>query len=248
MPKHLIFPQQNDALLVGDYRLPITIQNPDQVTGADISLIETMKEFTPETRFKEGDLAILINPSPNMRQRYEKTGRMIPRLWQVRHVISVGIWELIQLQRNGTDVLGMDHAIALFEEDGIVGPQTRKPMIYAHGFPHAWFPNTAQWFYAHALKKTVLRDPSALWPNILDEAQTEFVGYEDRNTVVLDLAPDLYGLGMKRKSVFSHEENAAHAAASLGLEELMAIPMSPKQPVRKAKHEEDSYDDEDDDD
>lgn len=239
--KFPIFPQLNEAMVTAGYRLPVTIQDPDALTEADITNIETMKEVPPETRFKEGDLCLLKKPSTLMRRRFAQENRAIPRMWKVRHTVSVWAWELSRLIESGTDILGIDHATALLEDDGIVPAMARRALIYCHGYPHALYPNTASWFHAASLQKLVLRESNLIWPEILNDAKTSFVGYESPANTIIDLAPDRYGLGTRLSRPFQHEEATTQAAASLGLEELMWVPMAPMSQVKRFRNEEDAY-------
>ncbi len=246
----IIFPQQNPQMLIGDYRLPLTIIDESRLTDYDIGLIDTLGEIAPRTRFQDGDLCT-IRPAPHMRRntvligkhhlpetlvtRFMSRGLKIPRVWKIRSIISAWTFDVLSAIQAGEFIYGSDHAHTLLDPQGVKGWEFAQPLIYAHGYPHAMYPNTATYFDPEMLCLLPLREENVVWPEILDEAQTHFVGYKASGNVVHDLAPNLYGQGVRLKHPFRHEEVGTHTAALLGFEEAMMVPISldsPPPPTR----------------
>lgn len=227
----VIFPQDNDDLLVGDYRVPISIINPENTNEYHVGVIDTVQHITPMTRFKEGDLVAIKDgvPIPGyVRNMFASQGMMIPRVWMVRHVVSMWALNIMRMIHAGEQVFGIDHASAKLEADGMVAKDFPRALVYAHGFPHAFSPNTATWFVPEVLRKCGLRGSTVTWPHVLDAAKTNFVGWDTGGSALtIDLAPDNYGLGEKLKRPFEHEEGLVHIAATLGMEEAMWRPLDP---------------------
>lgn len=229
MIRNVIFPQDNPQLTVGtDYRFPIAIVNPDETDEYHIGVLDTAMHITPMTKFKEGDLAMILGEVPGyIRKKYQEARRGIPRVWKIRYVVSMWTLNVMRMVQAGEQIWGVDHAMAMLEADGINERELPRALLYAHGYPHALYPNTAQWFTADALKKIALREPNVTWPVVLDGAKTRFQAYTDPGNLVLDLAPDRYGEGQRLTRPFEHEETTTHIAASLGLEEAMWRPQDP---------------------
>lgn len=194
-------------------------------TDTDIEILNEMVDWFPRTHLKTGDLVVL-NPTKDNLLRYSMSGD--PQTWQIRFVVSAYQFELhniIQRYPNAS----FDQALVSLEGRGMVRPhQYRMPVVYAHGFPHGLWPDSARWFPGHALKKLVLRAPNQHWPGILDEFKTPFYGYDTdliRSRFVMDLAPDLYSRGKGGKPL-SHEEETFHSACLMGLEHNLVFPAS----------------------
>lgn len=244
---NIVFPQQDHSgslIVDASYSLPVVVTDSYNFDEKDHGAMEVMKAIPPQSRLRAGDLARLTIVPSHMRRRFSAEGLAIPRVWKIRHVLSRWSLEVYNMYRNGEVIYGIDHAANMLELDGVALKDFTRTLIYAHGYPHGHYPNTASWFDSYMLQKLVIREMNEIWPEILDESDTMFTGYDPHcGHLHLDLAPDLYALGKNIKRPFRHEEPATHTAASLGLEELMMVPMSVKTPgIQRLKHEEDAYD------
>lgn len=242
---NILFPQHDrDRLLTvnENYALPIVITDTRDFSPHDMHNLALMKTVVPMTRLKPGDLAFMTVVPDALRRRFARSQLKIPRIWEVRHVVSRWAWELYAMFQDGVLVKGVDHAVSLLEAAGIPNSEFGTPLVYAHGNPQAFYPNTASWLSAWCLRKSCLRGQTEPWIPILDCAETVFTGYENRGNITLDSAPDLYGLGKKFKRPFHYEEPTFQAACSLGLEELMAVPLAPDVSAKRGINEEDAYD------
>jgi hypothetical protein len=215
------------------YELPITIVDPRSMTIADEEMVIAMQEHPPQSRFKAGDLAYLSEVPAYLRN----TRDLLPRVWQVRFVISTWAHEIMRLVHSEEYLMGIDHAHALLERQRLNPASYEKAVIYAHGFPHGMYPDSAAWFPERVLRKVVLRDTNQQWVQILDEAKAPFHGYDGANLLApytFDLAPDLYSKGENLGRPFSFEEATVHTAAELGLEEVLFRPVDPYYIQKKA--------------
>lgn len=206
--------------------LPITIIDPRSLTLADEEMLVAMMEHAPQTTFKPGDLAYLTEVPPYVRN----TRRLVPRLWQVRFIISAWQHELMMLVQTEPGLRGIDHAITKLDQHGFAPSKYRKPMLYCHAFPHGLYPDSAAWMPERVLRKITFRESNQEWPLILDEAKAPFVGYDTNKLLApytYDLAPDLYANGENLGRPFSFEEATVHTAALLGMEEVMFRPVDP---------------------
>lgn len=206
--------------------LPITIVDPQSMTMADEEMIVAFAEHMPESKFSAGDIGYLTEVTSYHRSR----ARMMPRLWQVRFIISMWQHELMALAHSHQGLMGIDHATALLQNRGMAEINYRKPMLYCHAFPHGLYPDTAAWMPERVLRKITFRETNQQWQRILDEAKAPFVGYDDTHLMVpyiYDLAPDKYSSGEALGKPFSFEEDTVHTAALLGMEEVMFRPVDP---------------------
>lgn len=206
--------------------LPITFIDPRSITLSDEEMLVAMSEHMPNTKFRPGDLGYLAEAPPYLRN----TRKLLPRIWQVRFVVSRWQFELMRLLHSHPSILGVDHAIALLEQQGFSPASYRKPVLYCHAFPHGMYPDSAAWMPDRVLKKITFRENNQEWPTILDEAKAPFVGYDDKGLIVpytYDLAPDLYSNGENLGRPFSFEEATVHTAALLGMEEVLCRPVDP---------------------
>lgn len=215
--------------------LPITIVDPNSLTIADEEMLLAMVEHPPKTDFRPGDLGYLTEAPPYLRN----TKKLIPRMWQVRFIISAWQYELMTLVQSQPTVHGIDHAIALLEQQGFAPSKYRRPVLYCHAFPHGLYPDSAAWMpetvyrdgaWRPLLRKVVFREHNQQWQSILDEAKAPFVGYDGSNLMVpyiYDVAPDLYSDGENLGRPFSFEEATVHTAALLGMEEVLFRPVDP---------------------
>jgi hypothetical protein len=208
------------------YTLPIQVVDPKSMTLSDAELITAMSEYTPVTAFRPGDLAYLTEAPPRLRV----ARNALPRMWQIRFVISAWAHEIMRLVHSVDRVMGIDHVISLLESQDMQPDRYRKPIVYAHGFPHGMYPDTTAWFPERVLRKVVLKDSNQPWPAILDEAKAPYLGYNESGLMVpytFDLAPDLYSNGENLGKPFSFEEATTHTACLLGMEEVLFKPVDP---------------------
>jgi hypothetical protein len=208
--------------------LPINIIDPRAMTEADANMIAAMAEHPPHTKFKAGDLCYITEATPYQRH----SSRLIPRMWQIRFIISAWQHELMRLvhSHNLGTIQGIDHAVALLEQQGFYATKYTRPIMYCHAFPHGIYPDSAAWIHERNLKLIPFRELNQPWTNILDEARAPFMGYDSKGLVApytYDLAPDLYKNGENLDRPFSFEEATVHTAALLGLEEIMFRPVDP---------------------
>lgn len=240
--KNTIFPQNNPDLLLGDYRLPITVVDADLMTHNDLTAIDAMRAVMPATRLREGAIVRPIDDRVKSvrgrplgyywglwrynRERLASVGAPIPQLWKVRHVLSSWAYGIIGLLQEGEVIHGTDHAAAMLDTTG--EEDWGSAMVYAHGWPGAFNPNTACWWDPDVLRVVPLKDfNTEVWPTILDESHTHFRGYPSvSGNLAIDLAPDAYGLGQRLKNPFKHEEEGVHTACLLGYEEALMVPLS----------------------
>lgn len=211
--------------------IPTTVKRLDpSLRMEDEDLIQALDAYPPKTRFKPGDIASIIDAPEYLLARR----RMLPRYWQIRFVVSAWAYELMRLRHNnqGITIYGLDHAAALIEERrGLLPQRYARPIIYAHGFPHGAYPDTACWFAERCLRKLPLRGPTENWELILDEAKAPFLGYNGELLAApftFDIAPDLYSSGENLGSPFIFEETAFHTASLLGMEQRMLSAVDPR--------------------
>ena len=207
--------------------LPVQILDPDSLTMADEEMLAAMAEYVPNTKFKPGDLAYLTEAPPYLRSMR----RLLPRVWQVRFIISKWAHELMQLS-HAYSVRGVDHAIALLDKQHFDPNKYDQPVLYVHGYPHGLYPDSAAWVPERILRRVTLREQNQAWNTILDEAKAPFVGYDCHHLAapyIFDQAPDMYSNGENLGKPFSFEEATTHTAALLGMEEVLFKPVDPFQ-------------------
>lgn len=198
-------------------------------TPEELEVIGSMHDYPPLTKFGVGDIAALRSIPPKVRWFME----MIPKVWQVRLVVSSFQYEMHAVMHTYPE-LGLDQATSMVEMSGLSRSKYQNPIVYAHGFPHGHYPNSAHWFPEHCLQRIALRSSHAGWENVLDEFKTPFHGFDPAQLhagFVFDLAPDRYDAGMDLQRPLSFEEESFHSACLLGLEHHMMIPM--ESPVLK---------------
>jgi hypothetical protein len=205
------------------HELRIKILNPHGTTPEDEAIIDTLASVPPKTKFQTGDLA-LLQEVPRHLQHVEA----IPRMWEVRFVVSRYQFEMHRLLHQTGGML--DYVIAHVETTRRVPRHKQEdPIVYAHAFPHGEWPSSAEWFPGHCLQRLALRAPTEDWEPILDEFSSPFLGYDSSlfgAGVVLDLAPDIYGDQRPKRRPLGLEESAFHRVCLLGLEEesMVAVP------------------------
>lgn len=218
-----------------DYVLPAHTHR--ELSDAELALLNTLDKYPPRGEFRVGDLAVLHKIPSYLMTRGD--GRM-PVYWQVRMVLSLWAYDCwamgnaLHLDGRWGPALehfGGDVGKLMAHFSTIPSYKAHKPVIYAHGFPHGMWPNTAAWFYEGHLTRDFLRGRNEDWELILDEAHTHYVGLSPEAMVhgfSLDLAPDLYGNGEKLHRPFSFEEDAFHSLSCLGAEEAAVRGVDPR--------------------
>lgn len=205
--------------------LPINIIDPHGMTEADLTMISAMAEHPPVSKFKPGHICHLKEATYYLKQ----TNELIPRLWQVRFVISAWQQEIMKLVHGSRSTIqGIDHAVAILEAAGFHEVNYTKPILYCHAFPHGLYPDSAAWIHERYLQRIPFMEQNQNWEVILDEARAPFVGFDSmglRAPFTYDLAPDLYQNGEAIGRPFSFEEATVQTAAMLGLEEIMFRPV-----------------------
>jgi len=203
--------------------LPISIIDADRMTEADEEMIVAMMGYQPNTTLKPGDICYLTDVPQYLRRR-----SVLPRMWQVRFVISAWQHELMALVQSQRNLAGMDQAMAMLNQQGLPEAKYTKPIVYCHAFPHGLYPDSASWMPERILKKIPFREMTQGWTTILDEARAPYIGHDPTHLIApytYDLAPDLYASGENLGRPFSFEEATVHTAALLGLEEAMWCPV-----------------------
>lgn len=218
-----------------EYSLPVTTLR--ELDETELAFYATMSRYQPDTQFRVGDLAIVHRlPSYLRAQGHDR----LPTYWQVRMVVSLWTYEswslgnALRLDGRWSDAIAAynnDFDAMMRDMSSIPSWKAKKAVIYAHGFPHGMWPNTAAWFFDGHLTRDYLRSTNEEWELILDEAHTPYVGIAPEaamNGFALDLAPDRYGDGHKLHRPFSFEENAFHSLSCLGSEEAAVRGIDPR--------------------
>lgn len=222
-----------------NYELPISIVDSMRLTQNDEELIQAMAQHRPRTKFKPGDLAYLTDIPFHIRTR----NTVIPQVWKIRFIVTAWAYELMVVAMEHGGNIGMDHAISLLQRTKYDESQNRKPVIYAHGYPHGHYPNTAAWMPERTLKRLVFREPNAQWQQVVEEAGASFFGYDKERiatSFTFPMAPDDYSHGANIGRPFQHEEEVTHTACLSGLEEHLFVPLrvgGGKRPVLDAHHD-----------
>lgn len=207
--------------------LPLNIIDPSSINEADLTMISAMAEYPPVTKFRKGQICHLNEATHFLKQ----TNKLIPRLWQIRFIISAWQYEIMRLVHGSRSAIqGIDHAIALLEAAGFYEVNYGRPIMYCHAFPHGLYPDSAAWIHERYLTRIPFQEQNQDWEVILDEARAPFVGFDAqglRAPYTYDLAPDLYQNGEAIGRPFSFEEATVQTAAMLGLEEVMFRPVDP---------------------
>lgn len=196
-------------------------------------LADNLLEVAPRTRFRKGDLVILREPTTSQKLRRVH----IPVVMKIHLIVSETTYRRFaaayELNRDGVLLDALEHykwdAATMFADTAYVKPDVReRAMLYCHGYPHSFHPNTAGWFMEKHIAPLSTVCPTAPWPEVLDRQHTQYEGYETLHGVTLDLAPDRYGLGQKFHRPFDYEESTYHTLALLGLEQTMESTVHPR--------------------
>jgi hypothetical protein len=241
----IIVPTERRIICSNDesYSLPINILgNEHTLSLHDEDLIAEMAKFRPRTRLREGDF-VLLTSVPH----YLKYRRILPRCWKVRFVVTRWAYELmsITLQHGGT--LTLDHAKQQLERFSRMRPQdVRTPMIFAHGYPHGQYPDSAAWLPWELVRRTTFRELAMPWPEIVEEAGANYLGYDSDKLptrFVFDVAPDNYAHGDDIGRPFRAEEPLVHTLHYAGLDEMLDLPfiVGERQRIREIDRDHDIF-------
>ncbi len=207
-----------------NYVLPVSIVDPLSLTPNDEELLQAMAQHSPKTKFKAGDLAYLREVPMSRKTRCA----IIPRVWKIRFIVTAWAYELMGVAMNHGGNVGMDRAITLLEATHFDPEDARRPMIYAHGYPHGLYPRTAAWIPERVLRRIVLQEQNEPWRDVVESAGANFYGYDAERiptSFVFSQAPDDYGSGSNIGKPFEAEEPITHAACLAGLEEYLFVPI-----------------------
>lgn len=206
------------------YKLPIAIIDPHGFTENDASLVQAMASYAPQCRFQAGDLVMLTEVPGHLLRR----GAVLPRIWKIRFIVTRYAYELMQIAWQHGGNIGMDRGISLLERHRVDSSEYRKPVIFAHGYPHGMWPGTATWLPVRVLMRAPFREDNVQWRQIVESAGADFLGYDPERaqaSIGFPVAPDDYSMGQNIGKPFDHEENVTHAACLSGLEEAMMVPI-----------------------
>lgn len=207
------------------YEIPLAIVDPHGITENDQEMINGCAMYAPKTRLKRGDLVMLKEVPFQLRRR----GARLPRVWKIRYVATAWAYELISQNWQHGGNLGFDRACAQIDRSGFTPADYRKPVIYAHGYPHGFWPGSATWLPERVLMKAPFREDNATWRDIVNSAGADFYGYDAEkipSSFAFAFAPDDYSNGQNIGKPFDHEENVTHAMCLSGLEETMFLPIN----------------------
>lgn len=222
----IVVPSQRNIVTSSDdeYVLPLSILQEQLLTSEDEEIMQALARHVPNTKIRAGDF-VLLRTVPEW---LSKNRRVVPRCWKVRFVISQYAWNLIRVVDLYGGKLGIDRAIALMEGNRNTSlREYRKPMIYAHGYPHGKYPNSAAWLPEDRLQRTIHAEDPMEWVEIVESAHAPYAGFDTEkfNTrFILDFEPDHYADGRNIGRPFDPEEPLVNTLYFGGLEEMMEIP------------------------
>jgi hypothetical protein len=221
-----------------DYNVPVAILDEKMLTMDDEELMQAMARYKPRTRFKEGDFVILTEIPDHLRWR-----ETLPRCWKVRFVVTYWSYNLMCITQSGGAVT-LSQAINILENHKALHGATefRKPMIYAHGYPHGEYPDTAAWLPEAMLRRTVFKETTSPWQDIVEEARAPYLGYDTDKVptrFVLEYAPRNYRSGENLQRPFIAEEPLVNTLYFAGLEEMLEVPYVIGEQDRVARIDED---------
>lgn len=226
------------------YTLPVAILDEQQLSLNDEEIIAAMAIYKPRTRFKESDFVILTQVPSWLRQK-----PTVPRCWKIRFIVTKWAFELIRVAtRYGNDKITLHQAMAMLEQyKGFDEREYRNPMIYAHGYPHGEYPDSAAWLPEQLLRRTIYRESTMTWNHIIEEAGARYLGYDTEKIPThfcLDLAPDNYSDGSNLGRPFVPEEPLVNTLHFVGLGEMLEVPyiIGERDRVKQLDEDHDIYD------
>lgn len=209
-----------------NWSAPLVILDKREIRMEDEELMAGITQYAPDTKYRPGDLAMLKDTIP---RKLTVGKEEIPRIWEVRFVLSKWSMEAMLTIQSRPDVNGIDHLIALVEHHGgLLRHNYNTPIIYAHGYPHGMYPNTAAFLADWNLRRIAIREPIVGWQEIVEESGAPFFGYDQSEFSVpygWELAPDLYGSGHKRPQPFRFEEKGVQTLCENGFEAFLFDPI-----------------------
>jgi hypothetical protein len=221
-----------------DYELPLVLLDPNQ--EPDWDLLSVFDDFTPITRLRRGDLVCLKELSEDSAWAPLALADVIPRVWEVRFIASLWARDAMSLLHCMPDVVDGEHLrnmlLARYGHRGRVGrgafslspAESDRAVVYAHGYPHGMYPNTAAWIPESKLVKLPHRDPIQPWETVVNHAGAEFHGYDGSQLLRpyhFDFAPDDYSHGSNLGHPFEWEEPNVQTLCLLGLEDRLFDPI-----------------------
>jgi hypothetical protein len=214
-----------------DYSIPLTILQEEFLTSNDEELMQALTQYRPRTKIKAGDF-VMLDEIP----AWLKNRPILPRCWKVRFVITAYAYHLMQLVEHHGGQLGLDQAISFLEAQPYPAPRDyRKPMVYATGYPHGEYPDSAAWLPEPSLRRTIYKETQMAWFDIVNEAGAEYRGFDSeqfKSRFALDFAPDNYKDGNNLGRPFVAEEPLVNTLHFLGLGEMLEVPHVQGEPDR----------------
>jgi hypothetical protein len=221
----IVIPTERRIICADDesYSLPVNILDERMLTMRDEELIEAMAMYKPRTRLKEGDFVILTDIPSYMHSR-----EVLPRCWKVRFVVTYWAYDLMRMSAAYGGAISITEARFMLERAaGHNAYDFRRPMVFGHGYPHGEYPDTAEWLPERLLRRTVFREETMPWVEIVHEAGARYLGYDAEQIAtrfVLDLAPDEYKNGSNLGRPFKQEEPLVNTLHFAGLGEMLEVP------------------------
>ena len=213
-----------------EYSLPINMLT-DGTTEGEEELLAALTLYRPATRFREGDLAILLEVPSHLRKR-----PVVPRIWKVRFVVTRWAWDLMKVATLHGGNLTASQAIMLLESyKHLEQHEYRRPLIFATGYPQGDYENSAAWLPEPLLKRLIRRETTQSWERILYNAHADYRGYDTeqfRTNFVLDLEPNNYKDGRSLQRPFDEELPLVHVLHSAGLGPYLELPYINNEPDR----------------
>lgn len=226
-PRQMHIPNPEDER----YSVPVNIIDEPMLTWDDEEVITALAMYKPRTKLKAGDVVMLEYIPGHLRDTstdYYK--HLLPRCWKIRFVITWWAYDLMHTAERLGGRVKISEVRQMLERAAGRHQQYDycRPMIYAHGYPHGQYPDTAAWLPEQCLRPLKYREANEQWPEIIDEAKSRYVGYNREKHPVpyaLDLAPDNYRYGENIGRPFVPEELLVHTLVFDGFEEEMNIPI-----------------------
>lgn len=224
-----------------DYSFAINIFNKLGTNEMDEELLQAMLLYRPDTRFKDGDFALLME-YPNYLIR--KFKGLVPRVWKIRMVITSWAWDLLKVASVHQGVITAKQAIRLLESQRGLGEFTHwgHPLIFATAFPQGWYPNSAAWIPDRFMRRLIRRQAHQKWSVMLPEQKADYRGYDTdtiRTNFMFDLEPARYQDGRDIGRPLEAEEAMVQTLYLSGLGPYMELPYKANEADRLPSIEED---------
>lgn len=222
----IVIPVERRIILGDDeeFSLPLNILHSEGTTEWDETLLDIMSMYKPRTRFREGDIVMLLEVPRYLALRRE----VIPRLWKIRFIITAWAWDLLGHVVTHRGALSPDQAVTMLEaKKDLEDTEWRRPLIFAHGYPHGEYNNSAAWLPESYLKRTIKNEARQAWRPIVEELQAEYRGYDTTSLPTrfyLDLEPNDYKSSRSLHRPLVAEEPVVQALHTSGLGPWLEIP------------------------